>query len=88
MEKVRLYCEIHTSNIRRIENKYATYHNVNVILITSNDNYNYINASTYDLNQYADKIANIGSILYRSKCLVFRNDIRFIALGYECRKVT
>ena len=84
MEKVRLYCEIHTSNISRIENKYATYHNVYVILITSNANY----ASTYDLNQYADKIANIGSILYRSKCLVFRNDIRFIALGYECRKVT
>ena len=46
------------------------------------------NASTYDLNQYADKIANIGSILYRSQCIVFRNDIRFIALGYECRKVT
>ena len=38
MEKVRLYCEIHTSNIRRIENKYATYHNVYVILITSNAN--------------------------------------------------
>ena len=36
MEKVRLYCEIHTSNIRRIENKYATYHNVYVILITLN----------------------------------------------------
>ena len=48
----------------------------------------HFNASTYDLNQYADKIANIGSILYRSKCLVFRNDIRFIALGYEFRKVT
>ena len=40
------------------------------------------------INQYADKIANIGSILYRSQCLVFGNDIRFIALGYECRKVT
>ena len=36
MEKVRLYCEIHTSNIGRIENKYATYHNVYVILITLN----------------------------------------------------